>query len=202
MKKIFSFLKRLFRNLKTLAQKFVTPSVLVVEALKNAVESPVTPIITALIPGNVDNKIVEGLKKHLPRVLQLLRISEECLKLEAADEILKCAIKKAVESPVMPIVTAIIPGNLDNKIVDGLKKHLPRVLQILRISDECLKLEAADEIIFCAIKKLKEYEPEARAAQYHSIAAMLSVYLSDKKLSWREAVHLSEEIFQQTKQPL
>ena len=143
MKKIFSFLKRLFRNLKTLAQKFVTPSVLVVDA-----------------------------------------------------------IKKAVESPVMPIVTAIIPGNLDNKIVDGLKKHLPRVLQILRISDECLKLEAADEIIFCAIKKLKEYEPEARAAQYHSIAAMLSVYLSDKKLSWREAVHLSEEIFQQTKQPL
>lgn len=142
MKKIFSFLKRLFRSLKALAQKFVTPSVLVVEALK-----------------------------------------------------------KAVDSPVMPIITAIIPGNLDNKIVDGLKKHLPRVLQLLRISDECLKLEAADEIILCAIKKLKEYDPEARAAQYHSIAAMLSVYLSDKKLSWREAIHLSEEIFQQMKQP-
>lgn len=142
MKKIFSFLKRLFRSLKTLAQKFVTPSVLVVEALK-----------------------------------------------------------KAVDSPVMPIITAIIPGNLDNKIVEQLKKHLPLVLQLLRISDECLKLEAADEIIICAIKKLKEYEPEARAAQYHSIAAMLSVYLSDKKLSWREAIHLSEEIFQQMKQP-
>lgn len=142
MKKIFSFLKRLFRSLKALAQKFVTPSVLVVEALK-----------------------------------------------------------KAVESPVMPVITAIIPGNLDNKIVEQLKKNLPRVLQLLRISDECLKLEAADEIILCAIKKLKEYDPEARAAQYHSIAAMLSVYLSDKKLSWREAVHLSEEIFQQMKQP-
>lgn len=143
MKKIFSFLKNLFRSLRLLAQKFVAPSVATVEA-----------------------------------------------------------IKKAVDSPVMPIITAIIPGHWDNKIVDGLRKHLPTVLKILRISDECLKLEAADEIIICAIKKLKDYEPDARAAQYHSIAALLSVYLSDKKITWREAVHLSEEIFQQNKQPL
>ena len=138
MKKIFKFLARLFRNLKALAQKYVTPSVQVVEA-----------------------------------------------------------IKQAVDSPVMPVITAIIPGNLDNTIVEKLKKELPRVLQILRISDECLKLTTAQDILLCAITKLREYNPEARAAQYHSIAALLSVTLSDGKITWREAIHLAEEIYQQ-----
>lgn len=143
MKKIFSFLSKLFRNLKGLIEKWVRPAVTVV-----------------------------------------------------------AAIKKAVESPVTPVITAIIPGTWDDMLVQKLRLHLPRILKILKISEECIKLEAADEIILCAIKKLKEYEPEARAANYHNIAAMLSVALADRKISWREAVHLSEEIYQETKQPL
>lgn len=140
MRKIFKFLARLFRSLKALALKYVAPSVQVVQALKEAVESPVAPLITSLIPGNIDDKIVARLRIELPRILQ-----------------------------------------------------------ILRISDECLKLEQPQEILLCAITKLREYNPEARAAQYHSIAALLSVSLSDKKITWREAVHLAEEIFQQSK---
>lgn len=136
MKKIFAFLKNLFRNLKALAEKFVKPSVIVVENLK-----------------------------------------------------------KAVESPLAPVITAIIPGTWDDKIVEKLKQHLPRILQILKISEECLKLTKAEDIILCAINKLKEYSPEARSANYHSIAALLSVALSDKKITWREAIHLSEEIY-------
>ncbi len=141
MKKIFSFLKNLLRNLRGLAIKFVTPSV----------------------------EIVEG-------------------------------IKKAVESPVTDLLTAVIPGTWDNFLVARARQTLPRVLQILRISDECLKLVAADEIIKCAIDKLKLYDPDGQKASYHSIAAMLSMYLSDHKLSWREALHLAEEVYQQRKE--
>lgn len=136
MKKIINFLKRLFGRLKHLAQQFVTPSIQVVETLKRFVDSPAAPIITAIIPSNLDNKI------HL-----------------------------------------------------ALKRNLPKVIQILRISDECLKLTNADEIILCAITKLKEYEPEGRAAAYHSIAAMLAHFASDKKISWSEAVQLSEMMY-------
>jgi len=138
MKKIFAFLKNLFRNLKALAEKFVKPSVLVVENLKLLVESPLAPVITGLIPGTWDDKIVAKLRQHLPRILQVLKISEECL-----------------------------------------------------------KLTKFEDIVLCAITKLKEYDPEARAANYHNIATMLSVALSDRKISWREAIHLSEEIYQQ-----
>ena len=137
MKKIINFLKRLFRNLRALAQKYVTPSVAVVEALKKAVESPVTTVIVN-----------------------------------------------------------IIPGHLDNEIIIKLKKVLPEVLRVLKISDECLKLESLDEIVNCVVTKLKTYTEDGRAVQYHNIASLLSVYLSDKKISWKEAVHLAEYTFQ------
>ena len=75
MKKIINFLKRLFRNLRALAQKYVTPSVAVVEALKKAVESPVTTVIVNIIPGHLDNEIIIKLKKVLPEVLKVLKIS-------------------------------------------------------------------------------------------------------------------------------
>ena len=140
MKKILAFIKRLFTSLRRIAQRVVAPSVEVVEFLK-----------------------------------------------------------KAVESPAAPVLTAIIPGTWDDQLVRQLRKHLPRVLQILRVSDECLKLEAADEIIACAVRKLREYEPDGQAATYHNIAALLSYYMADGKLTWREAVHLSEEIYQRKK---
>jgi len=105
------------------------------------------------------------------------------------------ALKKAVDSPIMPVITALIPGNIDDVVLYRLKKALPTVLLRLRIADECLKQTDPMEVVLCAIKHLKDYEPDARAATYHSIASMLSVYLSDGKLTWSEAVHLTEFIY-------
>lgn len=137
---LFRWLDALFNKVKKLAIKFVTPSVEIVEAIDRAVNSSVTPLITALIPGHWDDIIVAKVKTALPQVLKVLKISEECL-----------------------------------------------------------KLEAADEIIACAIKNLKTYDKDGRAANYHNIAALLSVYISDHKITWREAVHLAEEIYQKRK---
>lgn len=136
MKKIFAFIKRLFSKAAKLVQKFVQPSIAVTEALKNAVNSPVTPILTALIPGH-----------------------------------------------------------LDDKIVTALKTQLPKVLQVLHIADECSKHTDPDEIIRCAVNALRKYNPDGQAATYHSIASLLSVYLSDGKLTWKEAVHLAQAAY-------
>lgn len=136
MKRIFAFLKRLVSKSAALIQKFINPSIAVVQALKNAVNSPVTPFLNALIPGN-----------------------------------------------------------LDDKIVLALKANLPKVLQVLKIADECTKLKDPDLIIQCAIKALRKYDSDGQAANYHSIAALLSVYLSDGKLSWKEAVHLAQAVY-------
>jgi hypothetical protein len=138
--KFFAWIKRMFRSLKALGQKFVTPSI----------------------------TIVEGLKKF-------------------------------VEGPLAPILTIIIPGTLDDRIVQKAKEYLPKILKSLRIADECLSLEKPEDIVACAVKNLKKYEPDALDATYHSVAAMLAVYLSDKKLSWSEAVSLTEYIYKNEK---
>ena len=137
---LFRWIAQLFGRMKKLAEKFITPSVIVVEA-----------------------------------------------------------INKAVNSGGMALINALIPGQWDDILIAKIKTYLPQVLQTLRISDECLKLENPDEIISCAIKKLREYNPEGQAAAYHNIAALLAVHISDKKISWREALHLAEEIYQQRK---
>lgn len=108
-------------------------------------------------------------------------------------------LSELVESPTVPFITALIPGHWDDWLVVKAKTVLPEVLKILRVSDECLKLENTDEIITCAVKNLKLYTDEGKAVAYHNIAAMLSVYLSDKKITWREALHLAEEIYQERK---
>lgn len=134
---LWRWLDSLFSKVKTLAKRFIVPSVAIVEGIDRAVNSNLAPVITALIPGTWDDQIVQKAKKHLPTVLQVLRISENCLQKTDPDEILKCAIEA-----------------------------------------------------------LKTYTKEGRGAAYHNIAALLSVYLSDGKLTWRESLHLAEEIYQ------
>lgn len=138
---LFRFIAKLFSGIKKLAEKFITPSVEVVEF-----------------------------------------------------------ISRIVNSDAMPFINAIIPGHIDDVITNKIREHLPKVLQVLRISDECIKLENPSEIVECAIKKLRTYDDEGRKVQYHNIAALLSVYISDRKIKWREALHLAEEIYQQRKE--
>lgn len=136
MRKLFAFIKRLFTSAAKLVNKFVRPSIDVVEQIKNFVNSPATPFITALIPGTIDDKIVTALRANLPKVLQ-----------------------------------------------------------VLKIADGCSSLADPDEIIQCAIKALKQYDSDGQKAAYHSIASLLSVYLSDGKLTWKEAVHLAQAVY-------
>lgn len=140
MKKIFRWFNNLFKKTKALANRFLAPSIATVEALKNV-----------------------------------------------------------VESPLIPVITSLIPGNLDNSIILALKRNLPKVLQVLRISEECIDLSTPDEIIICCIKKLREYNQDGKDAAYHSIAALLAHYASDRRLSWTECITLAELMYQKNK---
>jgi hypothetical protein len=106
-------------------------------------------------------------------------------------------IKNFVNSPVIPILETVIPGTLDDKIFAAIQAALPKVLTALQIADECAGPNTpADQVLQCVVKKLAALNPDARAAQYHSIASLLTVYLSDGKISWSEAIHLVEMVYQ------
>lgn len=135
MKKIFTWIKSLFKNIRVTAELYVKPSIQIVDALKNAVNSPVIPIVTALIPGTLDDYIINKLSKVLPKVIKALHIAE------------------------------------------------------------CSSNQDPHQLMLCIIENVKKYEPIERAVTYHSFAALLSVYLSDGKITWSEAVHLTEYLY-------
>ncbi len=135
MKKIISFLKKLWSRSKFYIDKYVHPSVLTVEA-----------------------------------------------------------IKAVLDSPAVPLLMAIIPGQIDDLIIMNIRRYLPDVLKVLGYADDCLHAGDGDAIFQCAIKKIKLSNDTQKDAAYHNIATLLSVYLSDGKLSWREAIHLSEMV--------
>lgn len=136
MKKIFQFLKKLLNRTKFYAQLYVHPSVQVVQNLKTF-----------------------------------------------------------FDSPAVPILTAIIPGQIDDAIAARIRTYLPVVLKVLGYADECLNAKTDNEILQCAISKIRLLRPDGQDAATHNIASLLAKYLSDGKLSWRESLHLAEEIF-------
>lgn len=140
MKRFFQFLKNLFNRSKHLIAKYVQPSVEVVNGLKLFMDSPAVPIITALIPGSIDDYVAAR--------IQIL---------------------------------------------------LPEVLKVLGYADQCINAKSGDAVVQCALSKIRLLKDDGQAAAFHNIASLLSKYLSDGKLSWRESLHLAEELFQQQK---
>jgi hypothetical protein len=104
-------------------------------------------------------------------------------------------LKYFMDSPADEILTALIPGGIDDVIAAQIKKFLPEILVKLKIASECATLTDREAIIQCAIKHLQAYSPDARHAMYLNIASLLAHNLSKdsnggEKLSWSEVVHL------------
>ena len=67
--KITLFITLMFDKTFAFLAKNSMVAVSVTDMLKKAVESPVADVITALIPGDVDDRIVSSLRANLPKVL-------------------------------------------------------------------------------------------------------------------------------------
>lgn len=64
-----SFVAKLWKKVPDDLQDKVSIGVLVVQKIKDFVNSPTADFITAIIPGNVDDKIQDYLKVLLPKIL-------------------------------------------------------------------------------------------------------------------------------------
>lgn len=112
-------------------------------------------------------------------------------------------LKNFVNSPVIPLLETIIPGNLDNIIIEDLKIILPKVLKYLGLFDGCVTATTTpDQFLQCVIPKIAAMTPQAQASVYHSIASALTVELTGKKISWSDAVMIVEKEYQDIKTAL
>ena len=105
-------------------------------------------------------------------------------------------IKKFVDSPAADVLTAIIPGDIDDEIKDWLRVKLPTVLTELKLADSCSSLTDPLQITACAVKVLQGLDGDVKSAFLHSLSIFIAQVASNGKLTWADGVSILEWYYQ------
>jgi hypothetical protein len=105
-------------------------------------------------------------------------------------------IKAFVDSPAADVLTALIPGDLDDAIKNLVRDKLPTILTELRLADNCAGLTEPAEITKCAIKILQGLGGDVQSAFLHNLSIMVAQVAADGKLTWSDGVYLLEWYYQ------
>ena len=110
-------------------------------------------------------------------------------------------IKTFVDSPGADILTAIIPGDIDDQVKNLLRAKLPAILTELKLADSCEALTDPQAITGCAIKTLHMLNGNVNSAFLHNISILVSQVAADGKLSWSDGVYILEWYYQHEYKP-
>lgn len=105
-------------------------------------------------------------------------------------------LRKVVASPVADLLTALIPGDLDNEIKYKLRQELPKIAAKVAIAHNIL--QATDDPT-TALVKIREYIAslglDAQRAWWVDFSAHVMEALSDGELSWPELVAITQKAY-------
>lgn len=121
------------------------------------------------------NKLEQEEKKLLPIVITVVQ-----------------NIKTFVDSPVADVITALIPGNVDDVIRAKLQAFLPKVLTELNMLNTCQALPGTNAQLQCILQNLKLSSDAVKDMYYHGLASLILTDLSDGKLSWSDCIGIAE----------
>lgn len=105
-------------------------------------------------------------------------------------------VKKVVDSPVADVATHLIDGNFDDIAKEKLREWLPKIILELHLIDTTIHLENINEQLAVVLAKLKLSSDAAKNVFYHGLASLILEKISDGKLSWSDAVIISEYYYQ------
>jgi len=105
-------------------------------------------------------------------------------------------IKTFVDSPAADVLTAIIPGDIDDEIKSWLRAKLPAILTELKLADSCSGLADPAAITACAVKVLQGLEGDVQSSFLHSLSVLVAQVAADGKLTWRDGVYLLQWYYQ------
>jgi hypothetical protein len=119
--KIKSQLKALLRKFDNYVDTHIDTALKVTTALKNILSSPVADIITAIIPGDVDNTIRVKLVDGLGKVTAALAIAESCKDITDLNEKLQCFVTQLnlrdpnLQDAILQKLASLLAGHLDGQ---------------------------------------------------------------------------------------
>lgn len=105
-------------------------------------------------------------------------------------------LKTFVDSPMADILTAIIPGDIDDELKNILRARLPQILIELKLADNCAGLTDPSQITACATKVLQGLDGNISSAFLHSLSILIAQIASEGKLTWSDGVYILEWYYQ------
>src|ERR1700744_128866 len=105
-------------------------------------------------------------------------------------------LKTFVDSPAADILTAIIPGDIDDDLKDLLQSKLQKILTELKLADSCAGVTDPSQITSCAIKVLQGLAGDVSSAFQHSLSILIAQVAADGKLTWSDGVYILEWYYQ------
>ncbi len=108
------------------------------------------------------------------------------------------AIKKFdTNSPIAAdILTALIPGTVDDFIKNKIREQLPKIVVQLRLVDETLGLTDPADIMRQAVKVIQQLDGDYSNAFLHDLSIIVAQVAADGKLNWGDAVYLLQWYYQ------
>lgn len=111
------------------------------------------------------------------------------------------AIRKFTDSQAADILTAIIPGDLDDKIKNKLREALPKIFIELKLAEQCSGLTDPNEIVQCGIKTLQQIEGDFQSAFLHDLSILIAQVAADGDLDWKDAVYVLQWYYDNVHKP-
>ena len=98
----------------------------------------------------------------------------------------------AANPEVADILTAIIPGTLDDTIKQKLREELPKIAIELRLIGATVNVTDPNEIMLNAVKVIQQMSGDYKSAFLHDFSILAAQVAADGKLTWSDAVYLLE----------
>ena len=92
------------------------------------------------------------------------------------------ALKSILASPAADIITAIIPGDLDDAIRKQLLAALDKAITALAIADTCKLYMTTEEKLKCFVQQLQQRDPQLQDALLQKLASLLTGALDGQRL--------------------
>lgn len=108
-------------------------------------------------------------------------------------------LKKVVDHPGTDILTAIIKGDIDDKIKSRLRVELPKLLISLKLAENCSNETDPEKIVACAVATLQSVDKHINNAFLHSLSILVAQVAADGKLTWSDGATILEWYYQNQK---
>jgi len=92
------------------------------------------------------------------------------------------ALKNMLNSPAADIITAIIPGTVDDVLRTQLLNALNKITEALSIVDNCKQFTDLNDKLKCFVQQLSQRDPQLQDAVLLKLSSLLAAELDGQKL--------------------